>query len=445
MKSPVFRSFFLSLAVLVGLLLLGFLPNWGIGGWESKPVDLLADLAPCDSSTDTAAVVDVPISRDSCKAGVTCLAEYAHDTAANMAYFYAALTQVAKRPVRIAFLGDSFVEADILTDALRDMMQQHFGGLGPGYVGLNHIAVASRKTIRQQRGGFEMHSAVDEQYEATLPDLGGYYFIPQEQPFVELSGNADYSPRLARAEVSQFLLLTRGTPVTLTATTESGKTQHFTIPGDYGLHAATFNAPMQRVRWTISEESNAVCYATTLDANTGVAVDNLSLRGSTGLTITAIPQDYLRRLDDLRHYDLVVLQYGLNVLQRGKRNYRSYTQQVVRMINHLRAAMPTTAFLVVGLADHDAKLPDGSIGTLPELMPLIEAQATAAAQAGVAFWNTFEAMGGKDSMLQFVTATPPKAARDYTHINEQGGQHIARQLFNALNWGFEQWKQNNTQ
>lgn len=38
----------------------------------------------------------------------------------------------ARRPVRIAVLGDSFIEGDILTADLRERLQQAYGGGGAG-------------------------------------------------------------------------------------------------------------------------------------------------------------------------------------------------------------------------------------------------------------------------------------------------------------------------
>lgn len=437
MKKSLFRPFLLAVSVIAGLLLLGMLPQWGIGEWRAKPVDLLSSLRT-DTLVDTTAEQPVIAVRgDSCRSGVTCIADYAADTAKNMAYFYDALNEAAARPVRIAFIGDSFIEADILTDALRDLLQERYGGCGVGYVTIDHVARTARHTIHQRTTGFEMHSAVDKHYEASLPDLSGYYFLPQTGATVELSGNAEYSPRLARADVSQFLFDTRGGHASFTASTDGGIVQRLTAETRGGVQCLTFQAPMQRVRWAIEGGGSTVCYGLTMDGRTGVALDNLSLRGSTGLTIPAIPAERLVRLDALRHYDLVVMLYGLNVMARGKRDYTAYGVQVERMISHLRQAMPYTAFLVMGIADRCGKLPDGSIGTLPEVVPLIEAQATAATKTGVAFWNTYEAMGGKDAMAQFANATPPLAARDYTHISEEGGQRIAQWLFDALVWGHE--------
>lgn len=437
MKPSLFRPFLLAACVIAGLLLLGLLPEWGVGGWQSKPARLLSDLAPADSADTASAAAVVPVSADSCKPGVTCISDFAPDTIYNMEWFYAALDEAATRPVRIAFVGDSFIEADILTDALRDLLQARYGGSGPGFVTIDHVAVAGRQTITQRRSGFEMHSAVDRQHSVSLPGLSGYYFVHQGGGRVELQGNAEYSPRLARADVSQFLVLNHAAPLTLTATPAGGAPQSFTLGASPALQSATLTAPMAGITWTLTGGAGAVAYGLTLDAKTGIALDNLSLRGSTGLTIPAIPADHLRRLDDVRHYDLVVLQYGLNVMARGKRDYSAYATQVARMVTHLRAAMPRTAFLVVGVGDRGGKLSTGEVGTLPEVVPLLEAQADGAAQAGAAFWNTYAAMGGSGAMVQFANAKPPLAARDYTHISEEGGKRIARLLYDALVWGHE--------
>lgn len=53
---------------------------------------------------------------DTCKTGITCIEDYSDSTMRGMKHFYEALSKVKtmKRPVRIAYFGDSFIEADIL-------------------------------------------------------------------------------------------------------------------------------------------------------------------------------------------------------------------------------------------------------------------------------------------------------------------------------------------
>lgn len=50
-----------------------------------------------------------------------------------------------------------------------------------------------------------------------------------------------------------------------------------------------------------------------MDGDAGIAVDNFSLRGTSGLSLRSIPMHTLRESGRERPYDLIVLQYGLNV------------------------------------------------------------------------------------------------------------------------------------
>ena len=79
-----------------------------------------------------------PAFVDTCKSGMVCIEEYADSAGRGMNCFYEALGKVASldRPVRIAYFGDSFIEADILTGDLREMLQKRFGGCGVGYVSI---------------------------------------------------------------------------------------------------------------------------------------------------------------------------------------------------------------------------------------------------------------------------------------------------------------------
>ena len=77
-----------------------------------------------------------PAFVDTCRAGMTCIEDYSDSTLRGMTPFYRALDELAQRPrqVRIAVFGDSFIEADILTADLRNMLQDKYGGCGVGFV-----------------------------------------------------------------------------------------------------------------------------------------------------------------------------------------------------------------------------------------------------------------------------------------------------------------------
>lgn len=83
-----------------------------------------------------------------------------------------------KRPVRIAYFGDSFIEADIFTADLRERFQSEFGGCGVGYVPITSSISGYRPTVRHSFGGWSSHSSNDSVgFDRSLQDISGHYFL----------------------------------------------------------------------------------------------------------------------------------------------------------------------------------------------------------------------------------------------------------------------------
>lgn len=64
----------------------------------------------------------------------------------------------APRPVRIAFLGDSFVEGDILTADLRERLQSAYSGGGAGFAPMASPLTAFRRTVKTQSKGWTTYN-----------------------------------------------------------------------------------------------------------------------------------------------------------------------------------------------------------------------------------------------------------------------------------------------
>ena len=186
-------------------------------------------------------------------------------------------------------------------------------------------------------------------------------------------------------------------------------------------------------------DSSALFYGVAMDDASGIALDNFSMRGASGLNVRSIPAKMLRRFYQLRPYDLVILQYGLNVATQRGSNYDNYIRGMQTTIEHLKEYYPEAGILVVSVADRDYKTDEGEIRTMPGIRNLVRYQQQLAADEGVAFWNMFEAMGGNESMKKLVDARPSMANYDYTHINGRGGKYLAGLLFDALVYGKEQY------
>jgi lysophospholipase L1-like esterase len=83
----------------------------------------------------------------------------------------------------------------------------------------------------------------------------------------------------------------------------------------------------------------------------------------------------------------------------------------------------------MGVSDRSHRR-DGSYKTMPAVISLLKAQRQIAVESEVAFWNTFAAMGGQNSMIKYVEYN--WASKDYTHLSFQGGKELAKALFDAI-------------
>lgn len=444
MKNYIARTFILTLLVVVVLLGLYFVPTPTVDGYTLRRVNMLADIEaeePEEEPLDTV-VLPPPVKPafvDTCKTGLTCIEDYADSTQRGMKPFYEALDHADERPVRIAYFGDSFIEADILTGDLRDMLQARFGGCGVGYVDITSGTYGFRKTLRHSFAGWTSKGVNDSTgYDRKRIGPSGHYFIPHWGAYVEARPPKAHRGQLDSCEVATIYF--EATDTVLLATRVNG------IDGDTGplagkgqMQAVEREGLIKSMRWTVEKADSATFYGFALDGRTGITVDNFGVRSSSGLTLASIPQERLRQFGKVRPYDLIVLQFGLNVATERGRDYSWYETGMLRVIQHMKEAFPEAGILVVSVGDREYKDEEGRLRTMPGVKNLIRYQQNIAAKGAVAFWNLYDAMGGEGSIRRMVEAKPAQANLDYTHINFLGGRTLARHLYETLIYGKEQY------
>lgn len=433
--------------VMGALLLMYRLPSARVCGHKLRRVDLLGDLRPSLSEPENEEDSLPPPPKvkpafvDTCRAGMTCIEDYSDSTSRGMSHFYQALDELEAHPrtVRIAYFGDSFIEADILTADLREMLQKRYGGCGVGFVTITSITSGFRPTVRHSFGGWRSHSVMDSAFfDRSKQGVSGHYFIPKAGSYVELRGQTGYASRLDTCRRAGIFFFNRGT-VTLSACVNRGEVRTQTFEPTGNLREMRVEGNIGSVRWTVESADSTLFYGLAMDDTTGITVDNFSLRGNSGLSLRSVPVWMMREFNEQRPYDLIILQYGLNVATRLGKNYDHYIKGMQTALAHLKEAFPQAAILVVSVGDRDYKTEEGELRTMPGIKNLIRYQQNLAADEAVAFWNLFEAMGGEGSMAELVHAKPSMANYDYTHINFRGGKYLAGLLYEALVYGKEQY------
>lgn len=448
MEKNVLRYTGLLMFIVVGvLLLMNLMPGVTLGGHVLRHVDILGDVRRPSLPVSEPDSLMPPPPRvkpafvDTCREGMTCIEDYSDSTLRGMASFYHALDELEAqpRPVRIAYFGDSFIEADILTADLREMLQKRFGGCGVGFVTITSMTSGFRPTVRHSFGGWQSHSVMDSVFfDRSKQGVSGHYFIPNSNAYVELRGQKTYASRLDTCQRASIFFYNRG-EVTLSVRVNRGEATTETFQPIDDLQKMSVEGNIGSVRWTVEKADSTLFYGLAMDGTSGITVDNFSLRGSSGLSLRSVPVWMMREFNEQRPYDLIILQFGLNVATERGRNYDKYIAGMQTTLQHLKGAFPQAGILVVSVGDRDYKTEDGDLRTMPGIKNLVRYQQNLAADEGVAFWNMFEAMGGEGSMAEMVHAKPSLANYDYTHINFRGGKHLAELLYEALIYGKEQY------
>jgi hypothetical protein len=344
--------------------------------------------------------------------------------------FFRALDESRRpgRTARVAFMGDSFIEGDIVVADFREFLQERFGGGGVGFVPVTSTAAGFRPTIRQEAGGWVTRSLPGSR---ELPHILSGTIFEAEGDEARLSfKSTSFRPSLSRA-TSLKLLYGRNdsTLARLTRAGDSPDTLEVALPPASAPRQVTLEGPVQEGEFLFTRARGFLAYGIALDGEGGVVVDNYASRGNSGLIFEHLDPATCAALDEIRHYDLIILQYGLNIVSEETLQYGWYRVRVVQLIRHLRKCFPDSDMLMLGVSDR-ASRQNGSFQTMPAVLALLHVQRQAARQAGIPFWNLFGAMGGRNSMLKFVEQD--WASKDFSHLNFKGGRKIANSLMNAL-------------
>ena len=445
-RNHLYRSF--GLLIVGGLLAYGLselLVSVGpIAGYRVKEFNPLSDLLdttaaqssetlsiPLQISDDTTAQSLLPV--DSTRSEVVTadtlpplelserLMDYSEGQSA-LRRLRAALREGHSRAVRIAFVGDSFIEGDILVEPFRKALQQTYGGGGVGYVPLTSPVARFRQSIQQRFEGAWQETSANKSKSRTLFTLA--------ETFATATATASTSYKLKSATDRVTLHYVSDTiPVAISYSINGGDQQRVELPASYGaLTEYTFpHGAVKQLELATEGSDGARFYGVCFDGATGVSVDNYSLRGSSGAKLNAVSSALTAQLSRFRPYDLIILSYGLNVVsaQDNDDSYDWYYTAMAKSIEHIQQLYPNATILLMSLSDR-ATLREGEIHPLNGVARVLRLQHRLAQRYGLLFWNTHEAMASLGGIKGFVDKG--WAAKDYTHISMAGGRQLAKVL-----------------
>ncbi|MEI6061299.1 MAG: hypothetical protein WCR72_11365 [Bacteroidota bacterium] len=439
-KNYIPYAFYFSLAVagILGVLSL-FSEERTVLGYTLKPVSIFSDILSVDSSQlkslkikDTLSAADDPCPKD-----VVCFRNFTGDKFP-LDNLLGRLMKAREKQgkVRIAWYGDSFSDGDILVSDLRDTLQGIYGGDGVGFMPITSEVAGFRQSVIHSFGGWSTSSILSNPGFRPLgingfcytPDSGNYVFYKGSNHFRHTSTFSTFRLFYASASDQKARIVINKNDSRILDLSASG------IPAMITIHADT----IRQVRASLNR-GGISCFGASLEGETGIYIDNFAIKGNSGLGLQAIPEKNLAAFDSLLQYDLIVLQFGLNVSNSPSMDFTSYIKGMTRLVNKLKEAFPGTPILLLSVSDRSQRR-QGQFVTMPVIPLLIQAQEKIAFDNKLLFWNLFEAMGGENSMAAFANAKPALANKDYTHLNFAGGRRIGLSFARSFIYEFEKYQ-----
>lgn len=289
-----------------------------------------------------------------------------------------------QRPVRIAFLGDSFIEGDIVVADLRSALQKRFGGRGVGFVPVASVAAQFRPTVEVHSEGWTTRSILTDRSRAYV--LSGMLFdATSPQATLRVKTTQRYPEIQAVSSLRLYYQTSREVRMQLVCNGTQDTLREI-LPPSETLAQYVREGELTQARFRFAGAEGLQTLGVALEDESGVVVDNFSLRGNSGLVLEGLDSARCRAWQAIRPYDLIVLQYGLNVVSDGMLHYGWYAKGMRKVIHRLRACYPDVDILLLGVSDRSRQR-DGAFETMPAVWALLHAQREVARAAGLPFWN----------------------------------------------------------
>lgn len=324
--------------------------------------------------------------------------------------------------VRIAVAGDSFTEGDIFTQDIREQLQKIYGGAGVGFVPITSQTADFRKSVVHKFNGWTTKSVLNASGDY---HLSGYLFVPSEGAWVHYQGTS-YRENLSSFSDAKLLFVNKGKTIVTAIVNDTTKIVFNPNSGDH-LQSISVTQNISTIKFIVNNVAGFTAYGAFLDGENGVSVDSYSIRSYSGAGLADMSAEIAQQWQDIIPYDLIILQYGLNVANDGVTRYSQYGKRLYEVVNNLKKIMPNTAILIMSVSDRQNRADQT---TLPAIYALERTQRAVAYECDVAFWSTLYAMQNAGGVGAFVKKG--WAAKDYTHLSAQGGRVVAKIFVNAL-------------
>ncbi|MBP5559831.1 MAG: hypothetical protein J6X71_08715 [Bacteroidales bacterium] len=345
--------------------------------------------------------------------------------------FFRALEAANSTPVRILHYGDSQIEEDRISSTLRTGLQERFGGGGPGLLPFGRPYYTQGFS---QTSTATLHRALV--FGEGTRRSGGRYGVMGQLARIDTSVFTTVSAVKGNKGPSRHfnrLTMLAGNVSTLNVKCGSRQYRLGPVKNDSGVGRIVIPLADSSSTVRFSTWGSADVYGFQLDDSLGVSLDNIPMRGCSGTVFTNISSAQLREYVAADNVRMIILQFGGNSIPYRKtaKSISEYKASLEKQIRHLKGIAPGAFILFIGPSDMSTSV-KGRMQTYPHLPMMVDSLKAAALECGAAYWDMYQAMGGENSMVQWVKARPQLAGSDYVHFTPRGAEAVGNMLLESM-------------
>lgn len=339
------------------------------------------------------------------------------------------LKQGKRKKIRIAFLGDSMIEDDFISLTLRRLLQQQFGGYGVGYLPMSSELAGARTTAN-------IHSSTNWQ-EANFRNnpnksslfISGRLFSTYGTAWTEI----DDKTATPNQPLNKYVLF--GKAASSSVVFNNSNTS---IIGNESFNSFLLDSSIGN-KMKVSVNAGLPVFGISLEAPTGVIVDNFSFRGNSGWEFGKMDSSFLATINKNHPYDLIIMQYGVNLFVKASdEKFDWYYSPMKKAVAKVKTSFSNADILLMGCADRAFRY-GNDYQTAVGMPAIIAMQQKIAYEGGIAFYNTFSSMGGEGSMVKWVNDKPSLAYKDYMHPNDKGSEVLGKSMYDAIMYEYQKY------
>lgn len=347
------------------------------------------------------------------------------------------------RTIRVVHYGDSQIESDRMSRRLRSYLQGKFGGGGPGMVPfatlIPTLAVSTYGTgslVHQSPfGDSTVHRAAGN-YGPMIQD---YRVNGSASSTITAATHKSCDSRLYKFSEFKMIFCNRPGPLSVHFADRKGSYADDQSCEEEGVHAMAWRLDTATTSVSISVTGNADIYGILVDDGSGVAVDNIPMRGCSGTQFTQINRDQLTAAYAQMDVGLIIMQFGGNSVPylKGQKSIDNYCSMMASQIDRLHQCCPKAKILFIGPSDMSTRENGDlrSYGCIPQLVASLQSTANA---HGAAYWSIYHAMGGLNSMVAWVDQG--LSGPDYIHFTTKGVDIMGDRLAKAFDNMYQIYK-----